>query len=171
MSLIAVDVEADGPIPGTEEYSMIAVGAVVVDGAFETTFRALIRPISQKWLPEALAVSGYTREQTLAFEEPVVVMRRFARWVTEASEGRPVFISDNLAFDWMFTCWYFHHFTGGNPFGFSGRRIGDVWAGMQRSMRTSWKHLRTTRHSHDPLDDAKGNAEALWKMHLMGVKL
>ena len=34
-----------------------------------------------------------------------------------------------------------------------------------------WKHLRETRHSHNALDDAKGNAEAILKMQDMGIKL
>ena len=171
MSLIVVDVESDGPIPGTDEYSMIAVGAAIVDGKFDKTFRALLRPISDKWVPEALAISGYSREQTLAFEDPEGVMRKFATWVTDVSQDRPVFISDNLAFDWMFTCWYFHHFTSNNPFGFSGRRIGDIWAGMRLNMRTNWRHLRETKHSHDTLDDAKGNAEALKRFKEPGLKI
>lgn len=36
MSLIMVDVEADGPIPG--DYSMISLGAVRVDDTLECTF-------------------------------------------------------------------------------------------------------------------------------------
>ena len=27
-----------------------------------------------------------------------------------------MFISDNNGFDWQFINWYFHHFTGSNPF-------------------------------------------------------
>ena len=36
MSWIMVDIESDGPIPG--DYSMIAIGAVIVDGSLDTTF-------------------------------------------------------------------------------------------------------------------------------------
>jgi hypothetical protein len=28
-------------------------------------------------------------------------------------------------------------------------------------MRASFTHLRKTRHTHDPVDDARGNAEAM----------
>jgi hypothetical protein len=28
----------------------------------------------------------------------------------ETGKDRPIFISDNNGFDWMFICWYFHHF-------------------------------------------------------------
>ena len=33
------------------------------------------------------------------------------------------------------------------------------------------KHLRKTRHTHHPVDDAKGNAEALLQMKEMGLKI
>jgi hypothetical protein len=72
MSWIMVDIEADGPISG--DYSMICFGAVVVEPGLERTFYGELRPISEKFVPEALAVSGFTREQTLAFSEPEPVV-------------------------------------------------------------------------------------------------
>ena len=53
-----VDIEADGPIPG--DYSMICFGAVVVEPSLSRTFYRQLRPISDCWIPEALAVSGFT---------------------------------------------------------------------------------------------------------------
>jgi hypothetical protein len=39
-------------------------------------------------------------------------------------------------------------------------------------MAKSFKHLRKTQHTHDPLDDAIGNAEALLTMaHDMGLEI
>lgn len=86
---------------------------------------------------------------------------------------RAVFVSDNLAFDWQFINYTFHRFLGRNPFGFSGRRIGDLYAGLVCDVykATEWKKLRETRHTHHPVDDAKGNAEALLKMKAMGLKI
>ena len=68
---------------------------------------------------------------------------------------------------------YFHRFTGRNPFGFSGRRIGDLYCGLVRDMSkaTEWKQFRRTRHTHDPVDDAKGNAEALLHFETLGLKM
>ena len=169
MSLIVVDVESDGPIPG--KYSMVCLGAVVVEPTLSKTFYARTRPISGEWLPEALAVSGFTREEHLAFEAPGEVMRRFEDWIRESSRGRPVLASDNLAFDWQFVNWYFHSFLGRNPFGWSGRRIGDLYCGMVKDGYAQWKHLRKTAHDHHPVNDAKGNAEALLAMIEMGLKL
>jgi hypothetical protein len=94
-------------------------------------------------------------------------MRDFRTWLdTLAPNGALTFVSDNPAFDWQFMNYYFHRFLGENPFGFSARRIGDLYAGWKgdASKSNDWKKLRKTRHTHDPLDDAKGNAEALLTM-------
>jgi len=154
-----MDIESDGPIPG--DYSMICFGAVIVEPPLSQTFYGQLRPISEQWQPEALAVSGFTREQTLAFPEPEGVMRQFAAWLQEHSKGRPLFISDNNGFDWQFINWYFHHFTGTNPFGHSSANLGSLYKGLVRDVTQNFKHLRKTPHTHHPVDDAKGNAEAL----------
>ena len=62
-------------------------------------------------------MSGHSREETMAFDDPKQVMQDFAVWVNERSKRRPLFISDNNGFDWQFINWYFWHFTDGNPFG------------------------------------------------------
>jgi len=168
MSFIMVDVEADGPIPG--DYSMLSIGAVVVEDGLKKTFYAELKPISDKYNPESLKYSGFTREQALKFEEPQQVMDRFAGWVRDNSKGRPIFMSDNNGFDWMFVCWYFWHFLNENPFGHSSQNLGSLYKGIVRDMSKSFKHLRETRHTHNALDDAKGNAEALLKMREQGLK-
>lgn len=172
MSYIMVDIEADGPIPG--DYSMISIGAVIVEPAFNRTFFGALRPISQKWEPGALKVSGYTREETMAFEEPMAVMIKFDGWIKENTNGRAIFISDNNGFDWMFVCWYFHHFLGKNPFGFSSQNLGSLYKGLIKDTFQNFKHLRRTKHTHNPVDDALGNAEAFLTMieeHDLKIKL
>ncbi|WP_295121027.1 exonuclease [uncultured Chitinophaga sp.] len=160
MAYIMVDVESDGPIPG--DYSMVSFGAVLVNDNLDTTFFRKLKPISEKFVPAALAVSGYTREETMQFDDPEQAMRDFAVWVNEVSKkDRPIFISDNNGFDWMFICWYFHHFTGSNPFGFSSQNLGSLYKGVVKDTFKNFKHLRKTAHTHHPVDDAKGNAEAL----------
>jgi len=171
MSFIIVDVEADGPIPA--EFSMVSFGAVLFDETLRNTFYGQMRPTSDRFLPEALAVSGFSRDQHLTFDEPKGVMEKFASWLEEHSKGRPVFVSDNLAFDWRFINYYFHRFLGQNPFGFSGRRIGDIYAGLVKDAykATEWKKYRVTQHTHNPVDDARGNAEALRKFKELGLKI
>lgn len=166
MTYIMVDVEADGPIPG--DYSMISLGAIIVEPALNRVFEARFKPISEKWIPQALAVSGHSRDETLTFPDPEVGMRDFANWLSNIK--RPMFVSDNNGFDWMFVCWYFHHFTGGCPFGFSSTNLGSLYKGMVADTAQNFKHLRRTRHTHNPVDDAKGNAEAMLSMRSRGLK-
>lgn len=164
------DVEADGPIPG--DYSMIELGAVIVEPGLNKTFHGYLRPISDKWVPEALAVSKHSREETEAFDDPASVMIGFDRWLNENSVGQPRFIADNNGFDWSFVNWYFHHFIGTNPMGFSSMNLGSLYKGMVKDAFASFKHLRRTKHTHNPVDDAMGNAEALLHMkEKMGLKI
>jgi hypothetical protein len=162
MSYFMVDVESDGPIPG--DYSLVCIGAVKVEPGLARTFYGRLRPISERWVPEALAVSGFAREQHLAFDDPKEVMERFAAWIKECSSGQPRFISDNNGYDWMFVCWYFHRFLGRNPFGHSSVNLGSMYRGLVKDDSKNFKHLRKTTHTHDPVDDARGNAEALLTM-------
>ncbi|PKL34478.1 MAG: exonuclease [Spirochaetae bacterium HGW-Spirochaetae-10] len=165
MSYIMVDIEADGPIPG--DFSMIELGAVVVSQKSDMrdrAFYARLRPISDRFIAEALAVSGHSREECMAFDDPTDVMLRFDDWLKNNSRGRPIFISDNNGFDWMFVCWYFHHFLNRNPFGHSSQNLGSLYKGLVKDGSQNFKHLRRTKHTHHPVDDALGNAEAMIAM-------
>ncbi len=106
MSYFMVDVEADGPIPG--RYSMVSFGTIVVEPGLKRTFYGRLRPISEQFVPAALAVSKLSREETLAFPNAGDVMREFGQWIGDNTTGRPVFVSDNNGFDWQFINWYFH---------------------------------------------------------------
>ena len=166
MSKFIVDVEADGPCPGL--YSMVSFGVVRYDKHLNTTFYSgTIKPISEKWIPEALAVSKITREQheSETSVTPEYAMRNFAHWLDfNDIKGRPMFFSDNNGFDWQFINYYFHAFYGSNPFGFSSQNIGSLYKGQVRNMRKNFKHLRKTKHTHHPVFDAMGNAEAMQAM-------
>jgi len=170
MTYIMVDVETDGPIPS--DFSMICFGAVVVDDALDKTFYAQLRPISERWIPESLAISGFSREQTLGFDDPLELMSKFNDWVKEHGGDRPIFISDNNGFDWQFINFYFHHFLGENPFGYSSTNLGSIYKGLVKDTFKNFKHLRKTSHTHNPLDDVIGNAEALLYMKKeMGLQI
>lgn len=165
--LIVVDVEADGPAPGI--YSMVCFGAVVVEktvnpGKFKTFYGECAPLPGSQFNPDALKVSGITREQHVTFRKPEVTMPEFYNWVSgNCGIHRPVFISDNPAFDWQFINYYFHKYCNNNPFGFSARRIGDIYCGLVGHLgkNSDWKKMRKTRHDHNPVNDAIGNAEAL----------
>ena len=161
---VMVDVEADGPIPG--DYSMVNFGAVLVEEKLERVFYSgPLFPIAKKYNPEALAISGYQRDYLERMGmDPKQRMIAFEAWVQENVPKKPVFISDNNGFDWSFINWYFHHFLGRNPFGYSSQNLNSLYKGLQRDYYASFKHLRKTRHTHHPVDDALGNAEALLVM-------
>ena len=158
------DVEANGPCPGL--YSMSKVGCVVLlpNGDTSNRFYGTFKPISDKFLPEAYEHSNVTREEHLTFDDPQVTMIKFKEFINNNTYAgrRPIFISDNLAFDWQFVNYYFHLYELGNPFGFSGRRINDIYSGAVKDLKASnyWKKFRITVHDHNPVNDALGNAEA-----------
>lgn len=156
--MFLVDVESDGPAPGI--YNMVCFG--VVEYTTRKSFYGQTAPITSKYIPEALAISGFSRADHEKFPHHSDVMRNLRDWL-KSFGNRSVFISDNPAFDFQWMSYYFALNDMENPFGFSGRRIGDFFAGANGNWRdaTSWKKLRRTTHTHHPVDDAQGNAEAL----------
>lgn len=169
MSYIVCDVESDGPIPSM--YSMVCFGAVIVEPSLSKTFYGKTKPVSDNWIPSALKISGFSREEHLNFDDPEKVMKDFAEWIKQNSIGNPIFISDNNGYDFSFINYYFHKYYGSNPFGWSSRRIGDIFCGMKMDAKSRWKYLRDAEHNHDPLSDAMGNAQALLKIRDMGFKI
>lgn len=167
---IVIDVESDGPIIGF--HSMISFGAVVLEEGLKRKFYAEIKPIGDNYVPEALAVSGFSREETLVFKEASLVMEDFNNWLKSINPNndRLLFWSDNNGYDFPWINWYFLTFLGKNPFGHSSNNIRNVFNGMTKDMRKSFKYLRKTKHTHNALDDAIGNAEALLEMSKMGLK-
>jgi hypothetical protein len=178
----SVDVEADGPIPGP--YSLVSLGACVaavrgsrgeidvIDPELHTFYREL-KPISEQWSAEALAVSGLKREYLEAEGvDPARAMTEFAAWVDETAESfraRPVFAAFPLAFDWQFTYHYLLVYAGRSPFGHSAHldmktayalRAGTaVRDAVKRNMPRGL--LGSRRHTHNALDDAQGQADLL----------
>ncbi|MFG2000045.1 exonuclease [Spirillospora sp. NPDC048911] len=160
---LAVDVEADGPIPGP--YSMISLGIAVV-GRPELTFYTELRPISDDFVPAALAVSGLDRDRLLReAPAPAAAMAEAARWINGLRRiGRPVFLAGPAVFDGMFVHWYFQRFLGRSPFSNSGAGIDlrSYWMGMtggewSDSRKTSIKReleLTGLPHTHHAGEDA-----------------
>lgn len=158
-----IDVESDGPCPGIQ--SMISFAIVDVND-FTNNFKGLMKPMTMRWEPSALAISSITREDHLKYPDPNQTMSEFKAWIEGQSKERHTLWSDNIAYDWMWIHYYQWYFLGESYFGWSGRRIGDVYSGHMGSIKnhSGWKKWRKTKHTHDPLDDAIGNAEAL--LHL-----
>lgn len=162
----SVDVETSGPIPG--EYSMLSLGACLVDDDTHS-FSALLKPINRNADPKALEVTGLSLDRLDAEgENPAAAMKRFADWIAEVTPdgGTPVFVGLNAPFDWSFVNYYFHRFTGTNPFGFAALDIkafymgatGCTWAETKSSAMA--RNLKLAgKGDHDALHDAKYQAE------------
>lgn len=174
----SADVETDGPIPGP--YSMLSF-ALVYAGTFDGNvfsrperpyvkqYREL-RPISNEWQPEALAVNGLDRERLVRDgEDPRQAMTEVATWVRDMARGRrPILVAYPLSFDWTWLYWYFINFSAaGSPFNHSGcfdiKTAFAIKAGVPiaRSGRDQvFAGLLPKRpHTHHALDDAIEQAE------------
>lgn len=153
--LIFVDCEATGPAPG--KGYLTEFGAVEFQS--RQTFHGVLwnsRPLkSNAALSE---IVGEPLDQQKVFQE-------FADWLA-SFKGRPVFVSDNPAFDWQWINYHFWHLLDRNPFGHSARRISDFYAGLvgNFSRTQEWKKLRITPHDHNPVNDAMGNVEAFARL-------
>jgi hypothetical protein len=170
MTLIVVDCEADGPCPGI--YNLTEIGAVVVDRYLDKTFYGKMSPVTDNSLQAALDVTHRTRAEIETWPDPEKVMKNFEVWLNRMNDGQLVFISDNNGFDWQFTNYYFWKFLGRNPFGHSSNNLANVFGGMNKRIRKNFRDLRKTKHTHNPVDDAKGNAEAILRMvNEMGLEL
>jgi hypothetical protein len=173
----SVDVEFDGPVPGV--HSMSAFAFVVAGGhdgtalrgdrKLATSFYRELRPISDEFDPETLAVSGLDRDRLKAEgADPAVAMRQAAEWVANVSGGAaPVMVGYPLGCDWMWLTWYFLRFCGRSPFGHSQgydtKTAYAVKAGIPLTKAGRSKlpaGLASMRpHSHNALDDAAEQAE------------
>lgn len=96
------------------------------------------------------------------------------KWLEEVCEGgRPVFVSDNPAYDFMWIAGMYDTVSYTNPFGHSGRRISDYYAGLKQDWRNTqgWKKYRETVHDHNPVNDSMGNVEAFRKLMALEKEL
>lgn len=158
MTLIFVDCEAWGGCPATgdlTEFGAVAYPSMqTFHGVLVKTEPDPANPVCP--LPKAKCSDAQRYDVFLAF----------LKWIEENSDGAPVFISDNPAFDWQWINDGFWRSLGFNPMGHSARRIGDFYAGLlgDFSKASKWKKLRITKHDHNPVHDAIGNAEAFRRM-------
>lgn len=173
---ISVDIEAAGPVPPT--YSMLSLGAVVVDDP-KRTFYVELKPVNDKFVPDAMNVIRRSlRDLTKAGREPKEAMAAFRDWLARiAKTAKPVFVGFNATFDWAFVNYYFHHYIGENPFGFGGIDIKSYYMGLTgcswdetRSSRIRPEFKGASRHTHNALDDAVEQAEMFRRMQQSTAK-
>lgn len=166
----SVDIETAGPVPA--EFSMLSLGACPINQP-EQFFYAELKPINENFVPEALAVSRFDLSVLKETgEESAAAIERFKGWVEAmAGANKPVFAGFNAGFDWSFVNWYFHKFTGDNPFGFAPLDIKSYYMGAvgcrwseTTSSRLPPELQPTTKATHNALDDARAQAEIFRKL-------
>lgn len=178
--LFIVDVEATGPSPARSVMTEFGV----VDFATRAWFHGHLwdfhpdpevpaRPVADQPRPGFTATTpgsripfdGVRRDINVCGEDRERrVYSSLISWLRHFDpHARAVLVSDNPGFDaaWMTYGFDSHHLD--NPFGHSSRRIGDLAAGLAGNWQATsrWKRHRRTRHDHNPVNDALGNAEAL----------
>lgn len=160
---IAVDVEADGPIPGP--YSMLSLG-MAVTMRDDLRFYTELKPISDDFVPANLEVARLDRDRLMReAPTPVEALEAAAAWVDSLrSIGRPVFLAGPAVWDGMFVHWYFMKFLGKSPFGITGSGIDlrSYWMGLHgcewsESRKAHMKRelgLKDLPHTHHAGEDA-----------------
>ena len=172
MSYFVCDVEADSQTPAFG--SMVCFGAVLVNDDLDKTFYGQTKPITPQYNEDNLAISGFSRKEHEKFDDPEEVMLKFREWVMSNTKGQPIFMTDNPGFDFAWINYYFQYYQIKNPFGWSSRRIGDIFCGFYNDAHYSWKKHRDNKrfpHNHHPVSDACGNASALLWLKSQGFKI
>jgi hypothetical protein len=173
----SVDIETDGPIPGP--YSILSF-AIVFAGVFDgkkfykpvknEIFYRELKPISNEFQQEALAVNGLDRERLITEGvEPTEAMKDAHEWILNlAASASPVLVAYPLSFDWTWLYWYFIRFNNGlSPFGHS--RCYDIKTAfavkggipISHAGRSRLPHRLMSKHphTHHAVDDAIEQAE------------
>lgn len=158
---VSVDIEASGPVPG--RYAMLSLGACLVADPTKT-FYAEFQPTSPEVDPEAMAVHGLVMGTLQRGGLPLARgMAEFDQWLSAACPPpmRPVLVSYNAPFDWMFVHDAFVRALGRDPFGHTALDIRAVYVGWTgrpwvdvRFEELARRYLGDRRLTHHALDDA-----------------
>jgi DNA polymerase III epsilon subunit-like protein len=152
---------------------MLTIGACTISER-PNTFYVEIKPVNMNSVPQALSISGLSMERLAERGlDPAEAMRQFEAWLkAQTPPGqRPLFVSFNAPFDWMFVNDYFHRYLGRNPFGHSALDIKAFYMGVtgvdwaETSMRTvGHRYLGDRTLTHHALRDALDQAEIFRKI-------
>lgn len=182
---ISVDVEPDGHVPGTS--SIVSLGACCAalrddDGNVQrlnpdddaSTYYAVLRPISERYVEKALRVTGFDRAMLMRDgRPPEEALPEFAAWIDALAaehDALPVLAAYPLGFVWQFTQYYLHEYAGRSPFGQSAHldlksayaALADsaVRDAIKRRMPSALLGPKDSK-THHALDDAKGHVDLL----------
>lgn len=171
MIFVSVDVEASGCIP--EEYSLLSIGACVLDNP-QNSFYIEVKPINENFTTSAIKVTGdlYKRCKVEGYE-PLEAMKRFADWLASLND-RVSMVGFNAVFDWQFINYYFIKYLGYNPLGINALDMKAYYMGManckwyettKKRIKGANPYFKTQHpHTHNALDDAVEQAELFRKM-------
>lgn len=183
----SVDIECDGPAPGTS--SMLSIGVVAYDPVTLESCGEFYRTL--KRLPDARPDNdtmnwwdAYPKQWVEAranAEEPVVVMQALHDWVVEKGKQAkrqhnmekgpiPVFVAYPASFDFSFFYYYAHRFVGDSVFSFSALDLKSLAMGMLGIAFTSKKETYPEEWTsplpitHNALEDARSQGDWFKRM-------
>jgi ribonuclease T len=170
-TFVSVDIETAGPYP--ERYSLLSIGACLVDNP-DHGFYIELKPAKAQVMESALRLSQLSVEQ-LSKEgiAPPLAMQQFNEWIRRAAPAgqRPLMVAFNAPSDWAFMNHYFLEYLGENPFGQSAIDIKAFYMGLtgcpweETSMLyLSPRFLKGRQLPHDALADARLQAVLFRKL-------
>ena len=168
---ISVDVETTGPYP--ERYSLLSIGACLVDDP-NAGFYTELKPAKSHVMESAMRLSQLSVEQ-LAREglSPALAMQQFTEWLRRVAPAgqQPLMVAFNAPYDWAFINHYYLEYLGENPFGHSSIDIKAFYMGLtgcpwaETSMLyLSPRFLKGHKLPHDALADARLQAALFGKL-------
>lgn len=175
------DTETTGPAFAIHNMYQMATVPVLADGTVLQGMSCNLAFSTDQHDPDTLDFLqrdlGFTPELWMQRDDllrPVIAMQKLQHFIRitldDNGASKPIFVADNLAFDWGFVHTYFHRYRSKNPFGYAGRNIPCLSLGLYGS-RDAWEEFRTEAHTHDALEDTRGNAGAFAKMIQDGLKI
>jgi DNA polymerase III epsilon subunit-like protein len=172
---ISVDIEAAGTF--TPDYSLLSIGAVDLETRDE--FYVELKPVNRNTNPDSMKVVGVPFRH---FEEngtdPKEAMEKFGAWLEAHRRNREeelLLVAYNAPFDWQFVNYYFMHFLGKCPFGYTCVDAKAYWLGLRSTQKeATWTDTQKSRlpkriqslkpHTHNALDDAREQADVFQNM-------
>lgn len=170
-SFVSVDIESSGPYP--ERYSLLSIGACLVDQPSEG-FYVELKPTKTQVMESALR-DGHLSVERLAKDgiAPALAIRQFSDWIRSATtpDQRPIMVAFNAPHDWAFLNHYFFSYLDENPFGRSAIDIKAFYMGLTGSpweetsmLYLSPRFLKGREVPHDALANARLQADLFRKL-------
>lgn len=175
VTYIAIDIEANGPIPGP--FSMLALGSVAYNSSGEEIgdFNANLLPLdnaaedpsTMKFWAEHPEVYQQLRRDA---QPAQATMMKYLAWLGEY-RGQVIALTKPKGFDFMWIYWYLRRFVDRCPFGWECVDMRSYISGRQKilyknavksNLPEEWFiHMR---HTHVPVEDARDIGEMWWKI-------